>query len=295
MITEQEKQQLIAEILVKLRRREIYVAHADLHALGGADQVPPAVGKIEVQDEGTTVGTRPKINFTGAGVTAADDAANNRVNINIPGGGAGGGYNQVQENGTNLTQRSTLNFASGVIASDDTTNLRTDVNIDYGGTPPNVDLGAGSAGSSTQVSRADHKHSAPTGTPSGLGNINSAGASNAIPRLDHVHKRDVRVASGGVDVGTRNRLNFSGLTVTDDAANDEVDVIHDSAGHVTGGDSHDHAGGDGAQIQHGNLAGVGPHDHHPAMLVGSFGSRPTTAPVGTQYTATDTQQLFVFV
>ncbi len=295
MITEQEKQQLIAEIFAKLRRREVYVAHADLHALGGADQVPSAAGKIEVQDEGTTVGTRSRINFTGAGVTASDDAANDRVNVDIPGGGAGGGYNQVQEDGVNLTQRSTLNFVSGVVASDDAINLRTNVNVDYGGTPPDVDLGAGSAGSSTQVSRADHKHSAPTGIPSGLGNANSAGTSNAIPRLDHIHKRDVRVALDGTDVGTRNRLNFSGLTVADDAVNDEIDIVHDSSGHVTGGDAHDHLGGDGAQILHSSLGGIAAGDHHPPMLTGTLASRPSTATTGTQYLATDAVQLFVRV
>lgn len=232
-ITEAEERGLISKIVELFRRRIIYPPHADMHAPGAPDAIQGSTGgSIEVQDEGTTVGTRSKLNFIGAGVTAADDPGNARININIPGGSTTG-YSQIQENGTNLTQRATLDFQAGVIAADDSVNLKTTVNVDYGGAPVNVDLGAASAGTSSQVSRADHKHSAPTGTPSGLGNSNSAGTSNSIPRLDHVHKRDVRVASGGTDVGTRNRLNFSGLTVADDATNDEVDITHDasSAGH----------------------------------------------------------------
>jgi len=43
---------------------------------------------LAVQDEAVLAGTRAILNFTGAGVTATDDAGNNRVNITIPGGGA---------------------------------------------------------------------------------------------------------------------------------------------------------------------------------------------------------------
>jgi hypothetical protein len=46
---------------------------------------PGAAGSISVQDEGTAVATQPTLNFIGAGVTATDDAGNNRVNVTIPG------------------------------------------------------------------------------------------------------------------------------------------------------------------------------------------------------------------
>lgn len=42
---------------------------------------------VEVADEGSLVGTRPRINFIGAGVTAVDVAASDRVDVTIPGGG----------------------------------------------------------------------------------------------------------------------------------------------------------------------------------------------------------------
>lgn len=45
----------------------------------------------QLQDEAVNLTVRPTINFTGAGVTATDDAGNNRTNVTIPGGGGGGG------------------------------------------------------------------------------------------------------------------------------------------------------------------------------------------------------------
>jgi hypothetical protein len=66
----------------------------------------------------------------------------------------------------------------------------------------------------------------PTASAAGLANANAEGMSTSLARADHTHKRDVRVQSSGADVGTRNKLNFSGtgVSVTDDAANDRVNV-----------------------------------------------------------------------
>ena len=44
----------------------------------------PRFTSIIVQDEGVDLPVRPRINFTGAGVTATDDAVNNRTNVTIP-------------------------------------------------------------------------------------------------------------------------------------------------------------------------------------------------------------------
>lgn len=43
---------------------------------------------LEVLDEGTLQGTRPRLNFIGAGVTAVDNAGGERVDVTIPGGGS---------------------------------------------------------------------------------------------------------------------------------------------------------------------------------------------------------------
>lgn len=75
------------------------VSHADLtnvgpdqhHAKAHSDADHTGPNRVAVQDEGTAIATRATLNFTGAGVTVSDDAANNRVNIDIPGGSGGGG------------------------------------------------------------------------------------------------------------------------------------------------------------------------------------------------------------
>lgn len=60
--------------------------------------------------------------------------------------------------------------------------------IPYGsGVPVNVDASAGTAGVSTNVSRADHVHQVATGTPVSVGTANAAGTSNSLARADHVH------------------------------------------------------------------------------------------------------------
>jgi hypothetical protein len=61
---------------------------------------------------------------------------------------------------------------------------------------------------------------------------------------------------------------------------------HTHAGEVTNGDSHDHAGGDGAQIDHGGLAGLADDDHTAYLLATGLrewseqGSDPATPAAG---------------
>jgi hypothetical protein len=47
----------------------------------------------------------------------------------VGGGGGGGGYNRIQEDGSNLTQRSIVNFGAGIVATDDAGNSRTNVTV----------------------------------------------------------------------------------------------------------------------------------------------------------------------
>jgi hypothetical protein len=61
-------------------------------AWGSGASIKGADGAIaQVQDEGSNLTARGKLNFIGAGVTAVDDAANGRTNITI-GGAAGAGF-----------------------------------------------------------------------------------------------------------------------------------------------------------------------------------------------------------
>lgn len=69
---------------------------------------------------------------------------------------------------------------------------------------------AGAAGTSGEVSRCDHEHEVPTGTPVATGTANAEGASTSIPRLDHVHETAVAVQDEGGGVGAFHTFNFIG-------------------------------------------------------------------------------------
>lgn len=70
-----------------------------------------------------------------------------------------------------------------------------------------------------------HRHQLRTGPANSLGNANAPGAGPAVSFNDHVHKRDVRIKIGGLDIGTRNALNFlGGSTAVDNVGTDSVDV-----------------------------------------------------------------------
>jgi hypothetical protein len=86
----------------------------------GADGQPR-----QIQDEGSDLTIRQKLNFVGAGVTATDDSANGRTLITVPGSG-----HVIQDEGSSLTARTNLNFAgSGVTVADDAANDRSVVTI----------------------------------------------------------------------------------------------------------------------------------------------------------------------
>lgn len=95
----------------------------DVNGSGGSG------GYATVQDEGSALTARSVIDFTGAGVTASDDAANSRTVVNIP-GGTSTGYSVVEDEGTALTARTAIDFqGAGVSATDDATNGKTVVTI----------------------------------------------------------------------------------------------------------------------------------------------------------------------
>jgi hypothetical protein len=76
--------------------------------------------KVEVEDEGGSVETDlKKINFIGAGVTAAQNGSGN-VDVTIPGGGGGGSAVEVEDEGVSLTTDVTkINFVgAGVTATE---------------------------------------------------------------------------------------------------------------------------------------------------------------------------------
>jgi hypothetical protein len=88
--------------------------------------------KVEVtKNSGAVVGTRKQLNFiegSNITLTIADDAGNDQVDITIT-GASSTAYSTIEEEGTPLTQRTSLNFVgSGITASDNTT--KTNVALD---------------------------------------------------------------------------------------------------------------------------------------------------------------------
>lgn len=60
--------------------------------------------------------------------------------------------------------------------------------VPFGGAVPvNVDAAVGTAGVSSNASRADHVHQVNVGSPVTIGTSNAAGSSNNLSRSDHVH------------------------------------------------------------------------------------------------------------
>jgi hypothetical protein len=123
-------------------------------------------------------------------------------------------YGTVQEDGSNIAQRATLNFATGLTATDDAGNSRTDVNlalvagtyIDVSGATINVDLTevSGYSGASNQILKNS------TGTI-------EWGSGGGGSGYDTIQEE-------GVAVTQRTTLNFIGATVT--AADDGVDTTN---------------------------------------------------------------------
>jgi len=85
-------------------------------------------------------------------------------------------------------------------------------------------------------------------------------------RLNAMERREYTSGGGAGDM-LKSVYDKNDDGIVDSAANaDTVDSLHASAfaaaaKGVTNGDSHDHSGGDGAQIDHGGLGGLGDDDH----------------------------------
>jgi len=150
--------------------------------------------------------------------------------------GGGGGYITIQEEGSNLTQRSTLNFIGGGITSaDDAGNSRTNVTLDA---LLNSIAGLGSNGFIARTgSGAAAARSLVAGTGIDITNANGASGNPQISVLADtlVQRIAVRRNSTGGDIGTRRRINFIEgtnvtITVADDSTDNELDVTISSTG-----------------------------------------------------------------
>lgn len=87
---------------------------------------PTSSGGHTIQDEAVSLTARALLNFTGAGVSCADNAGATRTDCTIS-GAAGAAYATIQNEGIGLTQRSILNMIGVTInCVDNAVDLRTD-------------------------------------------------------------------------------------------------------------------------------------------------------------------------
>jgi len=119
-----------------------------------------------VQDEGSNLAVRAKLNFTGAGVTCTDNSGSARTDCAIP-GGVTSAYGTIQDEGSNLTARAILNFiGSTVTCVDNSGSTRTDCTFTGGavasvfgqtGTVPDLSGDCTTSGSSVVTCAALNK------------------------------------------------------------------------------------------------------------------------------------------
>lgn len=98
-------------------------------SLGPASSSGSGGGYSTVQDESGALTQRTTINFTGAGVTCADNGGTTVTDCVIT-GAAGAAYGTIRDEGIALTQRATLNFIGTYIGCvDNAGSVRTDCTL----------------------------------------------------------------------------------------------------------------------------------------------------------------------
>lgn len=152
------------------------------------------------------------VNFKGAGVTVSANPTTKLLDVTIPGGGGGGGGggHTIEDEGTPLTARTSLNFTgANVTASDSggktvvTVSGPTTAYVDGGdaavlaaipavanANPADVTKAAASQGASSRYARQDHKHDAATAAPGAVsvtGVSAAEGSATSLARSDHTH------------------------------------------------------------------------------------------------------------
>ncbi len=182
----------------------------------------------------------------------------------------GGSAHVIQEEGTPLTARANLNFVGGgVTATDDAGNDATVVTI-----PPNLTteevediVGAMVSGNTeTGISVIYDDAGAKLNF-----DAQTAGDARYAPIAKGVTNGDSHDHNGG-DGAQIDHANLSTIGTNTHAQIDTYiattapATFAPIAKGVTNGDTHDHAGGDGNQIDHGGLAGLGDDDHTQYIL-----------------------------
>jgi hypothetical protein len=146
------------------------------------------------------------LNFTGS-VTVVRNAVSGKIDIAIAGGGGAG--HTIEDEGTPLTARTSLNFVGSNVSVADaggktvvTVGGPSTAYVDAadaalaatipaaGSAPANVTKAAAAAGVASTFSRSDHKHDVTTAAPGSIALSTTAaaeGAATSLARSDHQH------------------------------------------------------------------------------------------------------------
>lgn len=108
------------------------------------------------------------------------------------------------------------------------------------------------------VYRAATKKWTPGSVSGGGGAVDSVNGQTGVVVLDFV---DDAIVNGETDKAPSQNAVFDALALKSDTTHNHDSTYAPIAKGVTNGDSHDHNGGDGAQIDHGNLANKGTNTH----------------------------------
>lgn len=125
----------------------------------------------------------------GSGISITTNASTDTITITST--GIGSAYATVQEDGTSLTQRGTLNFGTGIVASDDSGNNRTNVNLST------VSIANGGTGQTT--STAAFGALSPLGT---LGDLLTHNGTNNVVLPVGTNGQTLKASAGAVVWGT---------------------------------------------------------------------------------------------